>query len=107
MDQHLERRRRERWPNQVHRNVGLVVVGTNIRTASPVALWFNNNKFWLAVRPMRTYYGNQVLEIYNSTNGASWSSYSTSIGYKRRKLLAGFAKRVSICPMIIGKEGRT
>ena len=44
----------------------------NVRTGSRLAVWSNNGKFWLAVRPIRTVGGNQLLELFSSVDGAAW-----------------------------------
>ncbi len=50
---------------------------SNVRTASSVAAWYNQGRFWLLVRPIRT---SQNLEAYSSTDGATWTS-AGSYGY--------------------------
>lgn len=53
------------------RETGSHPIGVNIRTASPIALWYSSNNYWVAIRPTRA---NQLLEIYRSSNGIQWVS---------------------------------
>lgn len=53
------------------------LVAVNTRTASNVAAWYNQGRFWLLIRPTRA---NQELEAYSSPDGVTWT-FAGKFGY--------------------------
>ncbi len=61
----------------IHIASGFDTIAVNVPTASRVAAYYHDSKFWVVVRPMRT---NQNLELYSSSDGQTWTSEG-SLGY--------------------------
>ena len=53
-------------------------IGPNCRTASSIAAWHHQGKYWIAFRPIESYNGQKIV-VYSSTNGITWD-YEHSFG---------------------------
>lgn len=60
------------------------ILFNGLKTTSSIAMWYGNNKFWVAVKPYRIEFQDKI-EVYYTENGITWTMY----GRMNRSSLVG------------------